>query len=1048
MMNISKPKLAALLLAVFIAVGALCAYAIARKALPTVLSANLGALLSEATGQPVSIGASSVKLFPGINISIGDVRVGPPGKTLVEARRVRVRVSLWRALSGTVRLSRVSLENPVIFLDREALEKIKLKQEHGDIPPVEIRGGIVKLPGEGERTVAEGIAGLIEQKSASLSAVVLGGRTRLKAKHTGSGWKGTLSSSGMDLSRISQDIGGTFGVELDFDLSGNRTASSLNVAGKRLRLPWSEAVIPSFELRLGANGNDKALSLHRIEASTPLVKISGTGLVRDIGKGAAAGVSLNLSSSPFVYEKILAFIPTKDFDPWLSELLTSQIRGGMSSFSTARYEGTVRELLTFDRFLDRIHVVQEAMGQSFAARPGLERITGVTGQVVYSRGGIFLRNLRGNVRGSVLQKLDISFYQVMSPWWIIGVDARVDMAARDFLDAWNAAGMPGYVIDLFEDISRVQAGRVRGAMRFAWDDRTGKPVQAQGRVDLDNCSYRWGKAVITGHTGSAVWPAYGAPLEITSRMNADGRAVRSLNIVVADPFDTMQSTFAAYVEGLVTSKDFDMGKGTAIAIRGTGTGLNISASAEVSSGSVTLFDAVYRMRGRPITLTARVKGPLSPKMSLSLTGEATGLSPGRLALTGSLEDAQDRIVIRGTLPLDQFEAVQGQKVYPLSGTLAGEVSVLSAEDVALTATLGLRNALLPVKGTPLKLAGGVSVSGPMLSGKRLRVARDTLKFVASDWTLDLSGTPAFKGTVTVDGLKLPLPGSGGGVPGNLGDLSAQGRLRIVNLDFYGIPVEEAQADAVLRGGVATLANVRAQGASILASGRMTAGTAGLLSFDTEFSLKGVSISKLLERYAPNQDFIRGSINLDGKLSGRPDSINGTVKLAAKDGKLKRYALISRVFAVLNVYKIIKTRDLELTSKNFPYNQIAATFVIRDSIAHFDDFFLDSNSLQFSAVGDYAFKSGTVDAILGVQPFESLDRTIRAIPLIGWVLTGDKGQLFIVSLKVTGKIDDPTVTFQPVKTVSDPVKKSLIRALKLPSELLKDSRDLFNGKKGS
>ena len=208
MMNVSKPKLAALLLAVFIVAGALFAYAIARKALPTVLSANLGALLSEATGQPVSIGATSVKLFPGINISIGDVRVGPPGKTLVEARRVRVRVSLWRALSGTVRLSRVSLENPVIFLDREALEKIKLKQEHGDIPPVEIRGGIVKLPGEGERTVAEGIAGLIEQKGASLGAVVLGGRTRLKAKYTGSGWKGTLSSSGMDLSRISEDIGG------------------------------------------------------------------------------------------------------------------------------------------------------------------------------------------------------------------------------------------------------------------------------------------------------------------------------------------------------------------------------------------------------------------------------------------------------------------------------------------------------------------------------------------------------------------------------------------------------------------------------------------------------------------------------------------------------------------------------------------------------------------------------------------------------------------------------------------------------------------------
>jgi uncharacterized protein YhdP len=188
------------------------------------------------------------------------------------------------------------------------------------------------------------------------------------------------------------------------------------------------------------------------------------------------------------------------------------------------------------------------------------------------------------------------------------------------------------------------------------------------------------------------------------------------------------------------------------------------------------------------------------------------------------------------------------------------------------------------------------------------------------------------------------------------------------------------------------------------------------------------------------------MDIDGRLYGTPASLNGKVKLVAKNGKLKRYALFSRVFAVLNVYKIIKNRDFELTSKNFPYNRIDWTFTIKDNLLHFDDMFFDSNSLQFSAVGDYNLNTRVMDVIMGIQPFETIDKVIHSIPLIGWVLTGDKGQFLIVSLKVKGNINDPSVQVQPWKTVADPVKNSLVRALKLPAEMYKDSRNFLSGGK--
>ena len=171
-------------------------------------------------------------------------------------------------------------------------------------------------------------------------------------------------------------------------------------------------------------------------------------------------------------------------------------------------------------------------------------------------------------------------------------------------------------------------------------------------------------------------------------------------------------------------------------------------------------------------------------------------------------------------------------------------------------------------------------------------------------------------------------------------------------------------------------------------------------------------------------------------------MNGSLVLTARDGKIQKYALFSRIFALLNVYKIVQSHDIELTSKNFPYNMITSTFTFKDSILSFDDFYFDSNSLQISAVGQYSLKTKEIDSILGVQPFEALDRTIGMLPLLGWILTGKDKKLIVVSMNVKGEIDDPSVQIAPWETISNPVKSSLLRAWELSTDLFKESRELL------
>jgi hypothetical protein len=116
------------------------------------------------------------------------------------------------------------------------------------------------------------------------------------------------------------------------------------------------------------------------------------------------------------------------------------------------------------------------------------------------------------------------------------------------------------------------------------------------------------------------------------------------------------------------------------------------------------------------------------------------------------------------------------------------------------------------------------------------------------------------------------------------------------------------------------------------------------------------------------------------------------------------------------------------------------------VVSFDDLSLDSNSIQASAVGTYTLGSKKIDASIGVQPLETIDRAVSLIPVVGWVLAGDKGRFIVLSMKVSGTLEEPKVMVAPIDTLSNTVAASLLRSLRLPGRLIDESLQLINGKK--
>jgi uncharacterized protein YhdP len=147
-----------------------------------------------------------------------------------------------------------------------------------------------------------------------------------------------------------------------------------------------------------------------------------------------------------------------------------------------------------------------------------------------------------------------------------------------------------------------------------------------------------------------------------------------------------------------------------------------------------------------------------------------------------------------------------------------------------------------------------------------------------------------------------------------------------------------------------------------------------------------------------------------------------------------------------VYKIFQNRDIDFISHHFTYNHLTSTLDITDNVVSFDDFALESNSIQLSAVGKYSITTKKIDANIGVQPLESVDWTVSKIPLVGWVLTGDKGKLIVLNMSLKGTMSDPKVRLEPINTLSNTVAASLLRSLRLPAHLINESLKYLENKK--
>lgn len=279
-------------------------------------------------------------------------------------------------------------------------------------------------------------------------------------------------------------------------------------------------------------------------------------------------------------------------------------------------------------------------------------------------------------------------------------------------------------------------------------------------------------------------------------------------------------------------------------------------------------------------------------------------------------------------------------------------------------------------------------------------------------------------------------------------------LRVDAGAYNDVDFKKLKAGLKVTGGIVNIEMLDADllGGSVKGRARVEIGPGDQNRYAANFSVDRVSLEMLKRSLAIEEKTLTGKLSLTGdliatgsKMADLKKTADGTLKLKAEKGVLKKFSVLSKIFSLLNVSQLLKFHLPDMATDGMPYKTITANLSLKGGVLSSNDFLIDSEAMKISAAGKADIVKKQLDSIVGVHPLQTLDRIAARIPIAGWVLTDEGGNLITVHFKVAGNWDDPDVSPIPAKSLAKGTLDTFRRLFQLPEKLITDTGDVILGR---
>jgi hypothetical protein len=295
---------------------------------------------------------------------------------------------------------------------------------------------------------------------------------------------------------------------------------------------------------------------------------------------------------------------------------------------------------------------------------------------------------------------------------------------------------------------------------------------------------------------------------------------------------------------------------------------------------------------------------------------------------------------------------------------------------------------------------------------------------------------------------------------NLNDFTGEGKKRFrIPLIPQESVLARARGEMSLKAKEVTLGNIAGKNLeidSVMADRKFTVSELKLGLFDGEAAIQGAidlsgkspnlsangKLGKIksdvaLKAFGSTTKDITGTAFINGSLSSGGATVadlisnmEGSVTLYNRDGVIRKWNLLSKIFGALNVYDLLRGK-VDFGHDGLGYNKLGATFTGNKGIFHTSNFLLDSSSMVLTGNGQLDLNKNEIDGIVQVSPLIVLDRTIDQIPVVRSILK-EPGQGFLyLSYYIKGPLDDPEIAPNVISTIGSKTIETLKNILTLP-----------------
>lgn len=195
--------------------------------------------------------------------------------------------------------------------------------------------------------------------------------------------------------------------------------------------------------------------------------------------------------------------------------------------------------------------------------------------------------------------------------------------------------------------------------------------------------------------------------------------------------------------------------------------------------------------------------------------------------------------------------------------------------------------------------------------------------------------------------------------------------------------------------------------------------------DLELSLRatGLQVEDLLKLTNSQIHGISGEMRLTGSLRahgrnphGVYPSLNGKAEVLLENGRIlkSKERAIWKIISLLNLPAVLQGK-VDLEKEGLPYNKIAGSLTVQNGLFQTENLIIDSPILKITGAGNYDLPTDQLDVVVAVSPFGSYSQFLKTIPLFGRIFAGDRKGLATAIFSIKGAVEDPEVTYLPMKS---------------------------------